>query len=525
MTFTKQLRALLAFIFWSLLFSVTYTQSPLYTSNQNTYFLHGFACADIGYLRQDWLANTRDATPLFSILVCATLRWLRLQALFYLYYALILGAYFLLSLRIAQKELNLKPRARKLVFISLFFLIHSASWRFVISRILGAEWTYAFEGGLANQRLLGSVFEPSVFGIFLLTAIWLASQEKFAPAVISLALATWFHPTYLLPATLIFCGLIAFFFVESSPAQGQCFTRQQAVQALRWSFLYLLLIAPSAIYALSFTFGIESGILEQGKLILFKIRIPHHADPKVWFNLSSLFQIALMIGALILTRQKTLRWLCGLPLLISMLLTLLVVFTHNINLALLFPWRVTTVLLPISVTVILSRVAGLIPAEPEQQDRDLLRWILPSVATSLIAVMLLVGWVRISLDLQRYKTQIELPLLEFVSQHKQRQDVYLIPLKMQNFRLTTGAAVFVDFKSTPYYPTELIEWQRRYQLAMQFFRSPSCSDIDELRSEGITHIVLPESASLTCSMIAEVYSDNHYQLLRITHAEDAPALP
>ncbi|MGB9673762.1 MAG: hypothetical protein ACPL3P_06450, partial [Anaerolineales bacterium] len=60
----------------SILFAISYTQYPLFSSNQNTYFLPGFACARVGNLKQDWLANTQDATPLFSILVCQTLRWI-----------------------------------------------------------------------------------------------------------------------------------------------------------------------------------------------------------------------------------------------------------------------------------------------------------------------------------------------------------------------------------------------------------------------------------------------------------------
>ena len=52
-----------------------YTQTPLYASNQNTYFLHGLAGAGRGLLRADWLANTADPFPLFTLLVCATARF------------------------------------------------------------------------------------------------------------------------------------------------------------------------------------------------------------------------------------------------------------------------------------------------------------------------------------------------------------------------------------------------------------------------------------------------------------------
>ena len=62
-------KGVLAFLFWSFVFGVSYTQAPLYYSNQNQYFLHGLAAAGLGDLHQDWLANTKDPTPVFSWIV------------------------------------------------------------------------------------------------------------------------------------------------------------------------------------------------------------------------------------------------------------------------------------------------------------------------------------------------------------------------------------------------------------------------------------------------------------------------
>ncbi|MCX8062808.1 MAG: hypothetical protein N3D16_09520, partial [Anaerolineales bacterium] len=281
MTLRRWLNPLLIHLIWSALFSVAYTQSPLYTSNQNTYFLHGFACAGVGCLRQDWLANTRDATPLFSWLVCLTLRWLRFEGVFYLYYALILGVYFNTLYNIAKEEINLQSRARRLAFLALFFLIHSAGWRFAISRTFGEEWTYAFEGGLANQRLLGNVFQPSVFGVLLLAAIWFAIQQKTGLAIFALALAVWFHPTYLLPAILLFLGLLANTLSDQCQMHGKQVTHQIFLQAMRWSLVFIILTIPSALYALSFNYSHELSpdLAERARRILFEVRIPHHANP------------------------------------------------------------------------------------------------------------------------------------------------------------------------------------------------------------------------------------------------------
>jgi uncharacterized paraquat-inducible protein A len=192
-----------------------------------------------------------------------------------------------------------------------------------------------------------------------------------------------------------------------------------------------------------------------------------------------------------------------------------VLFTRNPGLALIFPWRVSVVLLPLSVTILLSHLVKWIPSETEQPNRALFIWILPSLATALIAVTLLVGWVRISLDWQRKRSQPERPLMAFVAHQKQPQDVYLIPLKMQDFRLASGAPIFVDFKSTPYHPLEVIEWYRRYQLADEFYRSPSCTKLEQFRQKGVTHLVLSTEVSLDCPNLDRIYADDAYQLFRI----------
>ena len=73
-------------------FSFSYLQLPLYSGNQNTYFLQGLAKGDLGFLSKDWLANTIDPVPVFSFLVRITFSYLQ-EYLFYLYSLVLLGVY------------------------------------------------------------------------------------------------------------------------------------------------------------------------------------------------------------------------------------------------------------------------------------------------------------------------------------------------------------------------------------------------------------------------------------------------
>ena len=94
-----------------------------------------------------------------------------------------------------------------------------------------------------------------------------------------------------------------------------------------------------------------------------------------------------------------------------------------------------------------------------------------------------------------HTNRAEIPLLEFVKTRRKPGDLYLLPVNvpklgnaprgaaatdftppprggthliavdLQSFRLYTGAAIFVDFKSVPYQDEEVLEWHRRVMWA------------------------------------------------------------
>ena len=161
------MRRTLGYSAWIAVFALAYAQSPLYTSNQNQYFLHGLARAGFGFLRDDWLATTLDPTPVFSLLVEGTVRLLGPWA-FYLEYALLMGVYLyaLADIVSACTDVDRAPAGRFLLMAALVAL-HSAALRFALARGLGPDWEFVLEGGVAGQRVLGQVLQPSSFGVGL----------------------------------------------------------------------------------------------------------------------------------------------------------------------------------------------------------------------------------------------------------------------------------------------------------------------------------------------------------------------
>jgi len=176
-------------------------QAPLYYSNQNQYFLHGLAAAGRGDLDQDWLANTRDPTPVFSALSPSRPGILP-EWLFYVYYLLLLGLYFHCLVGLFRFLAGSPSKLERLCFITLLVVLHAGLVRLASARLLGSI-ILVFPGGVAGQYLLGFGLQPSVCGVFLLASILAFLRERTWQAVVWLCLAGILHGTYLPAAAFL----------------------------------------------------------------------------------------------------------------------------------------------------------------------------------------------------------------------------------------------------------------------------------------------------------------------------------
>jgi hypothetical protein len=518
--FHLNIRSILVFFCWSVIFGMVYTQSPLFTSNQNQYFLHGYAEAGVGYLHRDWLANTHDPTPVFSILVTLTIRLLKSSVFFYFEYAILLGIYLFSMVGIVDLLFRIRESKIKfLVFISLFLLIHSAAMRYLLTILAGSEWTYLLEGGVAGQRLLGLVFQPSVFGIFLILSIYLYLSGKGYQAIFAMIIAVVFHPTYLLSAGILTLAYVWLIYHEFRDLK----------KVFIFGGLALLLVLPVVIYTYRI-FGPTSGdILAQARKVLVQNRIPHHAVIADWFNSSVVIQVLLICGALFVVRRSKLFTILGISAGVTLILTILQSIIQSNTLALLFPWRITVILVPLSSTIL---VAGLVSSQPFNRFFQLeqitagvhsssLSWGGAFIGLNLLGISLLVliGATRCVLDFSRKANSPEHALMDYVAQTKSADDQYLIPLGMEDFRLATGAPVYVDFKSIPYQDVEVLEWNRRVSLAGRFYRRVKgyCQLLIPLAADnGITRVVLGSDDPVDdCPLLRKEYADSNYSLYRV----------
>lgn len=522
-------------------FAAAYGQAPLYYSNQNQYFLHGLAAAGDGLLDEDWLANTADPTPVFSGLVAITARFLH-PWVFHVYHGLLLGLYAAALLALFTVLAGPEVAARRWpVFLALLVLVHAAITRWSVYRLADLDYPWYFQSGVAGQYVLGAMLQPSVFGVLLVVAVALFARGQDIAAVACAALGATVHSTYLLPAALLTAG-----FMTALALEGR------ARRALVVGGVALVLVLPVTAYVLIRFAPSSPAAFAESQDILANMRIPHHCLPQLWLDPIAGLQIAWLGLGLVLLWRTRLFAVFAVVLALATLLTLAQVVTGSNTLALLFPWRISAVLMPVATAVVLTRVVSL-------------RWAMLDAAglrAASFAGLLLCAGAGIAIcafGLAFRNGDERLPLYDYVRAHRQPGDVYLLPVRipdlkatvhgsqssdfkpvavkrsdsqvipvdLQRFRLAAGAPIYVDFKAIPYKDTDVIDWRDRLLAARtmqdQAANGALSAALGEMRRRGITHLVVPTGTELHDPGLTMLQlGDSAYQLYRIHDEHVSP---
>lgn len=78
----------------------------------------------------------------------------------------------------------------------------------------------------------------------------------------------------------------------------------------------------------------------------------------------------------------------------------------------------------------------------------------------------------------------------------------MTPVDFEDFRISTGLPLFVDWKSHPYRDTEVIEWKSRIDIARAFYNGKdSQTQYSALKSaiirSHITYVAVPATPTFT----------------------------
>jgi len=517
----------LGWILVAFLFNLAYTQTPLYEGNQNTKFLHGLAQAGRGYLAHDWLANTVDPLPVFSTLVNVTARIG--ESLFYVYYGVLFGIYIFSLYGTADALFQLRQSwAKTLLFLGLFFTTHSAWLMYEMQKQHGLDMSF-LHFGLAGQYLLGLEFQNSSFGVLLLFSIYLFLNNKIFWAILTLGVACLFHPAYLFSAALIvmaYTGMIFFSSVwvnkeTKSPKISDLLTAARKPFLL--GLLALVLVLPVVLYNQLYLGATSPEISAQALDILVHYRIPHHSLPEVWFNNFSIYQIGMMVVGLILARKSRLFWIMVSLSAGGLLLSVVQIITQSNDLAYLAPWRVSVLLVPISLTLLIAYLVSL-TVDRLPLPKLLILGLSVIVSGYLIYQSVAVGQERSATYRASAHDRKFYDMLSYIHQTVKPEDIYLVPPmdgRFNEFRILSGAPIFINWKSHPYKDTEILEWYNRVQRSEAFYSldyGQACQPLASLAKEyKITHVVFQKKvAQLDCEFVEEVYRADIYSIYEIT---------
>jgi len=491
--------------------SLSYGISPLYSSNQNQYFLHGLARAGVGWLRDDWLAKTADPTPVFSTLVAITQRYLH-PALFYVEYVLLVGVYFtaLISITLSVVDLT-NVRGKLVAYLAVLLGMHSALLANLSLEMIGLDVRAVLTNGVAGQYILGPYLQPSAFGVLLMASVALFRGGRARLAAIVAALAAVVHPTYLLSAALLVCAYMLVTFKETrSPGPALWIGLAALAPVLPILGYVYLTFRPSSP---------ESVALAQS--ILVHDRLPHHLLIEWWLIFPAYVQIALVIGGIVAVRRAPRLFpvllVCAAAVAV---LTAVQALSGSLGLALVFPWRLSVVLVPICSSVLAARVVSWIwdrrVAGRGNRERIL---VLGSAVTVLLLAV--AGALSTRLASEDNAVDSSVPMMNFVRETRARGDLYFIPLSLERFRLYTATPVFVDRKSIPYRDVEVVQWRERFTAgrAVDLLNDPalSCEAVGRLAAQwGLTHAVLRRGTSDgRCPVLQRLYEDRDYGVYRV----------
>lgn len=508
-----------------LLFAGAYRQLPLFSSNQNTYFLWGLARAGYGFLSSDWLASQTDPVPVFSAIV-STIHRFDVHWIFYLLHGCLSAVYAWSLVTIVRYVLRGRSSPAAIA-VAVVILTHvHAGWVWdgwvgflpeSLERVLRMPlWvTPVLTKGVAQQYVLGPILQPSAFGVLLLASVALFTRKRELLAILCAAAAAAIHATYLLQAGILCGGFLVALILARRPRD-----------AMRLGLVALAVLIPIAAFALVRLGPSDIDTLEAAQSILFSSRMPQHADLSVWLNDLDARRLALItLGIGLLWRRERLRAVFVVTFTAALVLTGLQVLSGSRGLALLFPWRASVWLVPAATAVVAGRTIGALDRVAGARLRASVRShmsryvVLISVAFAIVAC---VQGIRSTLSsIENHKSAGA--VARVVGSRASSGQIYLVPPDFKRFRLEAGVPIFVDRKSHPYRDVEIVDWYKRLTLAAAFYEASSGADalraLDEIAKEfRITHVVAGESVRdvLANTTLGIVYEDSDYAVFEVT---------
>ncbi|MDH3717648.1 MAG: hypothetical protein OES79_05950 [Planctomycetota bacterium] len=465
------------------------------------------------------MANTADARPVFSFLVAATYRYIS-PLVFHIYYFVILGIYFYSLVGIASETFGMNRSSRAwFAYCVIIVGLHAPALGYLSAHATGVNFSRLLHDGLGHQYVLGPALQPASFGVFLILSLYVFLRGRPLGAVFCAGLAALFQPAYLLTTVAMIVSYMTVLIRQEGKVK----------QALLVGLVGCCLALPVLIHdRISFA-ATSTDALVEAQRILVDFRIPHATKPSEWFDYRALIQIAIVVIAIAGCRQQRIGPLLLIPFLASAVLTLGCLITQNMTVALLLPWQMFAVLVPVSTGLVVGGAVTMVSRKSGGPPPRYARTI--DFVFIIFALLLVVSGVVGAIHKRASSLDREdAGLLEFVAGERRTGDLYLIPTEFDGFRLYTGSPVFVDERDYPRKDVEVIEWYRRLNLAKKFYAArgdTACDILDELHARyAVTHVVVRgdlqgqgELSGREWCAATLIFSDDHFRVYKLTRHE------
>ncbi len=368
--------------------------------------------------------------------------------------------------------------------------------------------------GMAGQYAMGAFLQPSEFGVFLIASVALFVAGRPIAPYIFVAIAGVFHQSYLLAGAFLIVGYFSY----------EVFFGKRIKDALIGSVAAVIIVSPVLWYSFAYFSASDAEVMERSRHILAEFRISHHAIPAKWFDADQIKRTVIigLATGLAYFVDRRLTFVMASAAALGGLASLAALLIDSNALYLLFPWRITVVLVPLSAVVLVVSVVRIVTGG------RFARFVTgPWASLAMVLLAMTLSVTSLSMNIAQssvYETgqgvvgvpeqdrEAEyLDLIHYVRANEAPGQLYLHnPEWFFSFRIGSGAAAYVDFKSHPYRDVEVVEWWARWEWALLLYTGHRACDpplLDEIRDRGITHMILDkvrdnERATTTLNCIA-----------------------
>ena len=335
-------RRIAAYLLAAAVLGLACSIQPLYSGNQDGYFLHGLAQGGYGFLSDDWRANATDPFPAISKLVELVYASGH-PKLFYLFQFIFCGIYAVSLIGIAVEVF----RIRRGIFE---YAVLFATLVVVDSYALGyfSQTRFGFDvRSYVPDTMPGDYFQPSTFGSVLFLSIYLFIKRHRAAAILCLGIVVNFHPVYMLGAgSLALSYMVVAFREEKTLKQPLLLGAMFFVVALPELIYYATQVGPTS----AEHFARAADIMSERS---------RHLYPQAWMHSPAfLLRFVVMLLAVYFARGTPLLPIILVPLSIGLALVGAQLLTDSDKLRTLYSYRMFVLVGPVATACVIGWMAA-----------------------------------------------------------------------------------------------------------------------------------------------------------------------